>query len=96
MNETKNIRAGLHVGNLSKPSEPEVYYFNELTYQNICSLHTETLPLFQAIAGGYATLELGSITADAMRQIYNWDFSEIDKECLTNIEENLKKGSKII
>lgn len=86
-----SLKSKTEVINFSGGTEREPYFFNEELFKAICELHNEALGLFQSIAGSYGTLGIGNITADVMRQIYNWNFSLIEKECLANIEGNLKK-----
>ncbi|MEI6048841.1 MAG: hypothetical protein WCS03_08075 [Bacteroidota bacterium] len=73
-----------------KDAEP--YFVNEVLFKSICELHSEALPLFQRITAGHATLEIGELKANVLKQIFNRNFADIEKSVNADIDENVKNS----
>jgi len=78
-----------HKSLLRPDTEPEVYFIDEVSYENLIKIYSASFQHLQNVVAGYTTLGFGVITSDKLRQLSKRDFSQLEKVVYTDIEKNL-------
>lgn len=78
-----------------RPADPEIYFVDEILYQNIVRIHSEALQYFQGIIAEYMVLKLGTpANLGIIQRVSSRDFSEVKELVHQNIENNIANFKK--